>query len=185
LKGSTTIAENMDQVDYYNFLNQFFRDTSIAAKPFKPSVYRYVGDQLTFSWLIKTGNEYRRCVDAFFAIKSFIKSRTDFYQSEYKVQPVFRGTAHAGEVITGEVGDIRTQIVHVGNTMLEAAWMEKTGNKDLDKLCASGAFIENIGSFRYRWQELTRVPRPQKGPMLIFEISGKEKPLEKGISNYT
>jgi adenylate cyclase len=171
LKGSTTIAEEMDQLSYYKFLNQFFRDISLAAKDYHPSIYRYVGDQLTLSWLLKTGDEYSKCLDAFFRMKSVIADQTATYLKTYGVKPVFRGTAHSGEIITGEVGDVRTQIIHMGLPMLEAAWMEKVGGKDINKLCVSEVFVSKIDDSKYVSLKLTSLPRPQRDPLKVYEIA--------------
>lgn len=50
LRGSTTIAEQLGEVKYFNFLKDVFKDITPDILKSKGEIYQYVGDEIVISW---------------------------------------------------------------------------------------------------------------------------------------
>ena len=80
----------------------------------------------------------------FFAIRAAVTRHAARYEREFGVVPRFRGGLHGGSVTGGELGDLRQQIVFVGDILNTAARLEEYAKRaDLD-LVVSGALLERL-----------------------------------------
>lgn len=137
MKGSTSIAEELDPISYYQLLDRFFFDVYAGVREYSGSIYRYVGDQVTITWPVKSPDANVNCIHAFFAIKKQIQQQREWYMLQFGFVPEFKGTAHIGRVVSGELGDVRSQIVYYGTPLMEVAKMEKSDNRRPSGLCIS------------------------------------------------
>jgi adenylate cyclase len=64
------------------------------------------------------------------------------YERDFGVVPRFRGGLHGGTVTAGELGDLRQQIVFVGDILNTAARLEEYAKRAGLDLVASGALLE-------------------------------------------
>jgi adenylate cyclase len=60
------------------------------------------------------------------------------------VVPQFRGGLHGGTVKAGELGDLRQQIVYVGDILNTAARLEEYAKRSQLDLVVSGALLERL-----------------------------------------
>lgn len=125
LKSSTSIAEKLKHKKYFQFLNDFFNDAADPIIYNKGEIYQYVGDEITISWEMenKTG-----CLDCFFEIKDAVESEKNRYLQLYGTYPVFKAGVHSGEVITGEIGTIKKEIVFSGDVLNTASRLQNECN---------------------------------------------------------
>ncbi|MGH8432624.1 MAG: hypothetical protein ACREUF_19720 [Solimonas sp.] len=53
--------------------------------------------------------------------RDFIDAEADRYRARFGVVPAFRAALHGGEIVAGEIGDVRREIAYVGDTLNVAA----------------------------------------------------------------
>ncbi len=56
-----------------------------------------------------------------FLVRDFIASNAKRYRERYGIVPGFRAALHYGEIVAGEIGDVRREIAYVGDTLNVAA----------------------------------------------------------------
>jgi len=66
------------------------------------------------------------------------------YQREFGTVPRFRGGLHGGPVTGGELGDLRRQIVFVGDILNTAARLEEYAKRMNLDLVVSGALLGRL-----------------------------------------
>jgi len=120
MRDSTGLAERLGPVLFHELLNDFFRDVSDAALECDGEIHKYVGDEAILTWLGPSigAGECLRCP---FAARDFIERRRPTYQARYGTVPSFRASIHYGEIVAGEIGDVRREIAYVGDTLNVAA----------------------------------------------------------------
>lgn len=64
------------------------------------------------------------CLRCVFLVSERIHERKDRYLARYGVVPEFKGGLHGSPVVTAEIGDIKKDIVHSGDTVNTAARVE-------------------------------------------------------------
>jgi len=121
MKSSTTIAEKIGHVKYFEMLSEYYSDLSDPIIQYYGEVYQYVGDEIVVSWKFKNGVQDNNCVKCFFAMKEAIKNCSEKYQSKFQVLPSFKAGFHYGKVTTGEIGVLKKDIVFSGDVLNTAA----------------------------------------------------------------
>jgi class 3 adenylate cyclase len=61
------------------------------------------------------------CLRCPFIAAELIEERRDHYLARYNSVPTFRASLHYGEIVAGEIGDVRREIAYVGDTLNSAA----------------------------------------------------------------
>ena len=80
----------------------------------------------------------------FFGIRAVVASHAARYERDFGVVPRFRGGIHGGTVTAGELGDLRQQIVFVGDILNTAARLEEYAKRTALDLVASGALLNRL-----------------------------------------
>lgn len=124
LKGSTPLAERLGPEPYHDFLNDVFFDVADAITESGGEVYQYVGDEIVVTWSAKRGIKNADCIAFLFAVEDALAARRDAYLAQYGAAPSLRGALHIGPLMVGEIGDLKRQIVMIGDTMNTAARIE-------------------------------------------------------------
>lgn len=83
MKSSTTIAENLGHVKYFQILKEYFFDLSGAVIDHAGSIYQYAGDEMIISWKLKDGRNNNNSIECFFAMKSALEKQTEKYNSKF------------------------------------------------------------------------------------------------------
>lgn len=117
LNDSTTIAERLGPIAWHNLLNDFFFDCTDPVLRSKGTIYQYVGDEIVITWPLSKGLRNADCVRCFFRITEKIASERKKYEEKYGLCPEFKAGLHCGMVVTGEIGDVKQEIVHHGDTV--------------------------------------------------------------------
>ncbi|MEL7002007.1 MAG: adenylate/guanylate cyclase domain-containing protein, partial [Bacteroidota bacterium] len=161
MRSSTTIAEQLGHVMYYQFLNTYYEDMTDAIIDTEAEIYQYVGDEIVLSWSLKEGLKLKNCIRCFFMIKERIASKSYKYMKDYDVIPEFKAGLHSGDVTTGEIGVIKKDILFTGDVLNTAARIQSMCNK-LDSECLisedlarkinfdDGFAINDMGQFELR-----------------------------------
>ncbi|MEO8210576.1 MAG: adenylate/guanylate cyclase domain-containing protein [bacterium] len=165
LKSSTTIAEKIGLEKNHEFLNDFFHDMTDPILECKGKIYQYVGDEIVITWQLKDGVKDLNCVNCFFNIQNAILKKKEIYLDKYSVYPEFKAGVHFGKVITGEMGDIKKDIVYHGDTVNTSARIQSECNTYgkifliskvlLDKLDLKNKYkSESMGNILLRGKEV-------------------------------
>jgi len=72
MKSSTTTAERLGHLKYYELLNDYYSDLPKAILETSGEIYQYVGDEVVVSWLVDRGIDGLSCIDCFFMCKKLL-----------------------------------------------------------------------------------------------------------------
>nr|HMT12222.1 adenylate/guanylate cyclase domain-containing protein [Ignavibacteria bacterium] len=115
------------------------------------------------------------CLRCFFGIRDRIDSLSEKYIKQFGLIPGFKAGLHFGEVVIGEVGDLRKEIVFHGDVMNTASRIQGQSKVLNKQLLVSEEAIkhlelddnmisEPLGSFRLKGKEID---------INIFEVTCK------------
>ena len=122
MKDSTGLAERLGPVLFHELLNDFFRDVADAALECDAEIHKYVGDEAILTWPRDRGLADGDCLACPFVARDFIeRTGSDRYLERFGAVPEFRAALHYGEIVAGEIGDVRREIAYVGDTLNVAA----------------------------------------------------------------
>jgi adenylate cyclase len=121
MKDSTGLAERLGPIRFHELLNEFFRDISDAALDCGAEIHKYVGDEAILTWPGGRALAEGDCLACAFVARDFIAAGAKRYRERYGVVPEFRAALHYGEIVAGEIGDVRREIAYVGDTLNVAA----------------------------------------------------------------
>jgi adenylate cyclase len=102
-------------------LNDFFRDVADAALECEAEIHKYVGDEAILTWPSDRALKEGDALACPFIALDFIAANGEKYRQRYGVVPEFRASLHYGEIVAGEIGDVRREIAYVGDTLNVAA----------------------------------------------------------------
>jgi adenylate cyclase len=121
MKNSTGMAEQLGPIRFHELLNDFFRDIADAALECEAEIHKYVGDEAILTWpggRALTDGDPLACP---FIARDFIAASGARYREKFGAEPEFRAALHYGEIVAGEIGDVRREIAYVGDTLNVAA----------------------------------------------------------------
>lgn len=168
LKSSTTIAEKVGHVKYFNLLNDFFYDITDSIIYSGGEIYQYVGDEVVISWKLRKGIENANCLKCFFNIEDVIRENSEFYQNKYGLVPVFKAGLHCGKVTTGEIGIVKKEIIFSGDVLNTASRIQEICNKYEKKILISGKLLNMLQiEDKYKAIEIDEL-----------KLKGKAKPIK-------
>lgn len=155
MKGSTTLAENMGHMEYFNFLNDYYADISEAIIATEGEIYQYVGDEVVITWAQQNKAIYDKCITCFFSIKNIIRQRADVYRKLYGQVPVFKAGFHCGKVVTGRIGILKKELVFTGDVLNTAARIQGVCNlHNVDNLMSEPLVIHLKKISVYQFKEI-------------------------------
>ena len=146
LKGSTPLAERLGPERYHDFLNDVFFDVADPISESGGDVYQYVGDEIVVTWTAKRGSKNASCIAFLFAVEDKLALHRETFLADYGAEPRLRGALHIGPLMVGEIGDLKRQIVMIGDTMNTAARIEGACRKFGRDYIASGELLARIGA---------------------------------------
>ncbi len=129
LRSSTTIAEQLGERLYFNFLNDVFKHVTSAILNTKGEIYQYVGDEIVISWKIKRGMKNANCVRCFFEAQLALQQKNNYYKRVYGIIPEFKAGLHYGHVMSGEVGVVKRDIAFSGDVLNTTARIQSKCNE--------------------------------------------------------
>lgn len=128
MRSSTTIAEQLGHVKYFQLLNELYTDITDPIVYSRGEIYQYVGDEISVSWPLRRGVRKQRCIRCFIDIRAKLKKRERHYLERYGLVPMFKAGFHYGEVTTGEVGVVKKERIFSGDVVNTAARIQNSCN---------------------------------------------------------
>ena len=121
MKSSTTIAENLGHVRYFEMLKEYFFDLSGAVIDYAGTIYQYAGDEMIVCWKLKDGLRKNNSIECFFAMRRALERQAEKYSSQFGILPEFKAGLHCGLVTAGEIGSLKKEIIFTGDVLNTAA----------------------------------------------------------------
>jgi adenylate cyclase len=168
MKSSTTIAEKLGHVKFFEMLREYYADLSDPTVDFAGEIYLYVGDEIIVSWNLKNGLQNNNCINCFFAMKKALQKKAKKYQEKYGLVPSFKAGFHYGKVTAGEIGVIKKDIMFTGDVLNTAARIQGLCNDhDVDILLSDDLIkiLKHTDDFQIK-------------PMGESELRGRDKKVE-------
>lgn len=117
LRSSTSIAEQIGDEKYFRMLHFFFKVANEAILNCCGEIYQYVGDEIVISWKKETGIRDANCLRCFSAVEKAVQGHAAYFNRAFGVVPSFKAGVHAGWVVTGEIGQVKKDIVYSGDVL--------------------------------------------------------------------
>ena len=146
MKSSTTIAEQLGHIQYFELLREYYLDFSDAIINHGGEVYQYIGDEIVVTWKAKQGLQKGNCVHCFFAMKADLQKRSAFYQKRFGMVPSFKAGLHLGNVTTGEIGALKKEIFYTGDVLNATARIQSLCKEYQLDLLISGELMTQLSS---------------------------------------
>ena len=144
LKSSTSIAEKLGEERYFNFLNDTYSIATPGILLTQGEIYQYVGDEIVISWMTKKGITRANCINCYYEMIALLSEKSDFFEKKYGEKPQFKAGLHFGNVITGEMGIVKREIVYSGDVLNTASRIQALCNEMDAEILISAALIEQI-----------------------------------------
>lgn len=172
LKSSTSIAEALGNVKYYELINDLFYDATDAIIETKGEIYQYVGDEIVISWNTESGVLENNCLNCFFNIQDAIKKYSKKYESKYGLVPSFKAGVHYGEVTVGEIGVLKREIVFSGDVLNTTSRIQELCNKYNEKLIVSKDILDKIDlKNEFISKEIGHISlRGRAAPIILYSV---------------
>ncbi len=168
MKDSTGHAERLGPIRFHELLNDFFRDVADAALECDAEIHKYVGDEAILTWSAGTALADGDCVACPFIARDFIAAHDERYRTRFGVVPAFRATLHCGEIVAGEIGDLRREIAYVGDTLNVAARLLEAAKTLHRDILVSADLLDAV----------PLPPDLRAEPLPTLELRGRNAPLE-------
>lgn len=123
--GSTAIAERLGPLEAHRFLAAVFSAVAEPVELCRGEIYQYVGDEIVVTWVEADGVADARALRCLFAMRAALAADANRFVQRFDVQPELRAALHLGEVIAGEVGQVRRAIVFHGDVMNTTGRLEQ------------------------------------------------------------
>ena len=167
MKDSTGLAERLGAIRFHELLNAFFRDIADAALECDAEIHKYVGDEAILTWPAGPALNEGDCLTCPFLARGFMVRNAARYRDRFGVVPEFRAALHFGEIVAGEIGDLRREIAYVGDTLnVTARLLDASKTLHRDVLVSAELLA------------LIRLPADLKAePLPTLSIRGRAAPL--------
>ena len=164
MKSSTPHAEKLGHEKFYALLNSCFHEITEPVLLTKAEIYQYVGDEIVLTWRRKDGIEDANCLRIFFLIKDKISQKRSEYEEKYGIIPEFKAGVHFGNVIVGQIGDLKREIVFNGDVLNTTSRIQELCNSYQKELLISRRLLaqlklpanytqEHLGSVKLKGKE--------------------------------
>lgn len=174
LRSSTTIAERIGDEKYFRMLHFFYQVANEAILNSHGEIYQYVGDEIVVSWPLERGLKQAACLSCFDRICDAVVAHRDQFESAFGVVPGFKAGIHAGQVMTGEIGTIKKEIVYSGDVLNTTARVVALCNEYGQDLVISGtiyAALQTTPGYRF-----TYLGSPSlRGKSVVLDLYGVKR----------
>jgi class 3 adenylate cyclase len=144
MRSSTTIAEQLGHVKYFEMLREYYIDLSESIIKYSGEIYQYAGDEVIVSWRLKNGLQNDNCLRCFFDMKKALASQAGKYERKFGVLPEFKAGFHLGKVTTGEIGVLKKEIIFTGDVLNTTARIQGLCNLYKVDILVSGDLLKRL-----------------------------------------
>lgn len=118
--------------------------TTLAERLGSGEIDQDAGDEVVVTWPLADGVRAATCVRCFFWSRDAVGREAARYTRDFGRVPRFRAGLHGGTVTAGELGDLRRQIVFVGDILNTAARLEEYAKRAGLDLVVSDSLLRRL-----------------------------------------
>ncbi|MFY0650879.1 MAG: adenylate/guanylate cyclase domain-containing protein [Cyclobacteriaceae bacterium] len=176
LKASTTIAEKLGHYDFARFLKDYYSDITKALRKTDAQIYQYVGDEVVLSWTFKRGLKNNNAVSCYFEMKQAINEQKQKYLNKYGVCPEFKAGMHGGSVIVTWVGELKKEIVYIGDVLNTTARIQEDCKRLGKDFLISGELLDQFSNLEDVYASFIEetIPRGKEKSIKLYSLEKKE-----------
>jgi adenylate cyclase len=182
LERSTALAERLGSARYFELLRRFVDDLTDPIVAARGEIYQYAGDEVVVTWPLAEGVRAADCIRCFFWSQDAVAREAARYTRDFGTVPRFRAGLHGGPVTAGELGDLRRQIVFVGDILNTAARLEEYAKRAGLDLVVSDSLLRRLelppGIEARRCGELDL--RGKEAPVAAYSLVRPSRPAADG-----
>lgn len=167
LKDSTPIAEKLGHKEYFKFIRDFIFYISQGFIENDGRIYQYVGDEIVVWWPESKANALK-AVSALLSARKELNKQTNRFKRKYNTMPEYKAGIHTGNVMVGQVGIIKKDLVMSGNTINTAARIRSACTEMNQKFIVSKDVADLLDM--KEWQTESLGPIELKGKNQIIEL---------------
>jgi len=167
LRYSTAIAERLGNLKFSALVRDFFSDLTYPVIESKGQVSHYIGDEAVLTWKMANGLQRANCLRWLLYDARKDREAERSLRAKYGLVPEFKAGAHAGTVVTTEVGEIKSEIVYHGDVVNTTARIQGLCDTLGASLLISADLAERLG----------QVSGFQLEPRGAHVLKGKEQPV--------
>jgi len=172
LKGSTSIAEKLGHYQFGLFLKDYYSDLTEPIRNTKAEISQYVGDEIILCWPPALGAKNHNAVRCIIEMQKVIEDRRDYYTKRYGHIPQFRTGMHSGRVLITWVGEVKKEILYIGDVMNTTARIQEDCKRLKQDFLVSEEIVDGLNSFsevKIDFQEQT-VPRGKEKDIRLYAV---------------
>ena len=83
-------------------------------------IYQYVGDEIV-AWWPGTSESAKKAVNSLIESRKILNKNTEIFKRSYDIVPEYKAGMHAGNVMVGQVGIAKKELVMSGDTINTAS----------------------------------------------------------------
>ena len=100
------------------------------------------------SWPMDKGLHNNNCIECFFGVNEIIHSLKDVYLDKYGYSPEIKAGIHGGKVVVTWVGELKKEILYLGDVMNTTARIMGECNRLSQELLISGEMLDKLESLQ-------------------------------------
>jgi adenylate cyclase len=166
LRNSTPIAEKLGHKEYFEFIRDFIFCISAGVMEHDGRVYQYVGDEIVVWWPSSRQNA-RKAINSLIESRKVLNKNTEVFKRYYGILPEYKAGVHAGNIMVGQVGISKKELVMSGDTINTASRI-RSACTDLNQKFLISIDVKNLLDLE-EWQTES---------MGIVDLKGKSNDLE-------
>jgi adenylate cyclase len=120
LRNSTPIAEKLGHKEYFQFIRDFIYCMSAGVMEHDGRIYQYVGDELV-AWWPGTAENAKKAVSSLIESRKVLNKNTELFKRKYDIIPEYKAGMHIGNVMVGQVGIAKKELLMSGDTINTAS----------------------------------------------------------------
>ena len=144
IPSSQAIIDQITRMNFHLFINEIVYDITLPILSNNGIIYQYVEDEIVIVWNYNSGTVNATSIRCFFDLKDKIHEQREKYLRKYGVYPSFKAAIHCGQVVKGEIGYIKTEIVYHGDVMNTTSRILDACHKMDKEIIISNNFLEAI-----------------------------------------
>ncbi|NER17677.1 adenylate/guanylate cyclase domain-containing protein [Spongiivirga citrea] len=146
MKSSTTIAEEIGHIKYFNLLKLYYSYMTNAILETFGEIYQYVGDEIVVTWPEEVGLLNNNCIECYFKIEEAIKKHEERFIKSFGLVPEFKAGYHIGKVSAGQIGVLKKEIVYTGDVLNTSARIQAECNNYNTRILISGQLKDGLSN---------------------------------------
>jgi adenylate cyclase len=117
LNASDKIIRSLGNVQFLEFFNEVIFDMTNNFIFRKGIISSYIDDEILITWEVKNGAQDANALRMYFEMNEKIDLLKVNYFEKYGVVPSFAGALHFGKIVTGEIGEVKSEVRHHGDSV--------------------------------------------------------------------